>query len=68
MAVAVMKKKRQGRKKVAARGVGEKLPSARGGTSIYRHELGLGYFSGPIGLEWALPKIFNRAALNYFPE
>ena len=27
------------------------------GTSIYRHGLGLGFFSGPIGLEWAWPKI-----------
>jgi hypothetical protein len=46
----VKKKKRQGRKKVAVRGVGEKLPSARGGTSIYRHELGFGFLSGPNGL------------------
>jgi hypothetical protein len=38
------------------------------GTSIYRYGLGLGFFSGPIGLEWAWPKITNRAALNYFPE
>jgi hypothetical protein len=68
VAVGAVKKKRQGRKKVAARGVGEKLPSARGGTSKYRHELGLGFFSGPIGLEWAWPKTPKRAALIYFLE
>jgi hypothetical protein len=68
VAVGAVKKKRQGRKKVAARGVGKKLPSARGGTSIYRHELGLGFFSGTIGLEWAWPKTLKRAALIYFSE
>jgi hypothetical protein len=33
-------------------------------TSIYRH--GLGFLSGPSGLEWAWPKTLNRVALNYF--
>jgi hypothetical protein len=62
------REKKTGRKKVAARGVGEKLPSARGGTSIYRGVIGLGFLSGPNGLGGAWPKISNRAALNYFPE
>ena len=35
-------------------------------TSIYRHGLGLGFLSGPNGLEWAWPKMLNRVALNYF--
>jgi hypothetical protein len=26
------------------------------GTYIYRHEVGLGFLSGPIGLGWAGPK------------
>jgi hypothetical protein len=29
---------------------------ARGGTSIYRHGLGLGFLSGPNGLGWAGPR------------
>jgi hypothetical protein len=39
---------------------------ARGRAPIYRHGLGLGFFSGPNGLEWAWPKTCNRAALNLF--
>jgi hypothetical protein len=35
-------------------------------TSIYRKWLGIGFLSGPIGLEWAWPKILNQAVLNYF--
>jgi hypothetical protein len=35
-------------------------------TSIYRHGQGLGFLSGPNGLEWAWPKTLNRAALNIF--
>jgi hypothetical protein len=33
---------------------------------IYRHEVGLEFLSGPIGLGWARPKTRNRAALNIF--
>ena len=33
---------------------------------IYRHGLGLGFLSGPNGLEWAWPKKLNRVAPNYF--
>jgi hypothetical protein len=38
------------------------------GTSIYRHEVGLGFLSGPYwaGLGW--PKIRIRAALTYFSD
>ena len=38
------------------------------GPSIYRHEVGLGFLSGPYwaGLGW--PKIRIRAALIYFPD
>jgi hypothetical protein len=39
---------------------------ARERAPIYRHVLGLGFVSGPIGLGWALPKTCNRAALNIF--
>jgi hypothetical protein len=49
------------------RGGSEKVPQVQErGTSIYRHVLGLGFLSGPIGLEWAWPKILNRATLNSF--
>jgi hypothetical protein len=49
-----------GKKKVAARekwrvGVKNCQVQERG-TSIYRHEVGLGFLSGPIGLGWAGPK------------
>jgi hypothetical protein len=33
---------------------------------IYKEALGLGFLSGPIGLEWTWPKTLKRAALNYF--
>jgi hypothetical protein len=39
---------------------------ARERAPIYRHVLGLGFVSGPIGLGWAWPKTRNRAALNIF--
>jgi hypothetical protein len=41
-------------------------PSARERAPIYRHGLGLGFLSGPIGLGWAGPKMLNRATLIYF--
>jgi hypothetical protein len=41
---------------------------ARGGTSIYRGVLGLGFQMGWVGLEWAWPKTRTRVALNYFSE
>jgi hypothetical protein len=56
-----------GKKKVAARekwrvGVKNCQVQERG-TSIYRHEVGLGFLSGPY---WAGPKMRNQAALNIF--
>jgi hypothetical protein len=73
LAADAVKEKEIGKEKVAAtenRGVGVKTypKCKRGGTSIYRHGLGLGFLSGPIGLEWAWPKTLKRTALNYFPE
>jgi hypothetical protein len=35
------------------------------GILFIEEALGLGFLSGPIGLEWAWPKIPNQAALNY---
>jgi hypothetical protein len=54
-----VRKKGQGRKKVAARekwtvGVKNCQVQERG-TSIYRHGLGLGFLIGPNGLGWAGP-------------
>jgi hypothetical protein len=47
-------------------GVGMKNFQVQGrSTPIYRHGLGLGFLSGPIRLEWALPKTLNWTALNY---
>jgi hypothetical protein len=43
-------------------------PIARKGLLFIEEVLGLGFLSGPIGLEWAWPKPLNRVALNYFPE
>jgi hypothetical protein len=57
------------KKEVAARknaGVGVKICQVS--TPIYRRWLGLGFPSGPIGLEWAWPKIRIRAALIYFSD
>jgi hypothetical protein len=51
---------------VAARGGNGKFPIARERAPIYRRALGLGFLSGPNGLEWAWPKILYWAALNYF--
>jgi hypothetical protein len=46
---------------VAARGVDEKLPSAKGrGIQFIEEALGLGFPSGPNGLGWAGPKHSNR--------
>jgi hypothetical protein len=39
---------------------------ARERAPIYRHGLGLGFFSGPNGLEWAWPKTLNRVTLIIF--
>jgi hypothetical protein len=51
------------------RGVGVQNNQVQGERDpIYRHVLGLGFLSGPIGLEWAWPKTRNRAAPNYFPQ
>jgi hypothetical protein len=54
VAVAAVKKKRQGRKKVVAgkkwRGGSAKLPRAREGVHIYRETLGLGFQMGQMGL------------------
>jgi hypothetical protein len=54
VAVAAVKKKRQGRKKVADgkkwRGESAKLPRAREGVHIYRETLGLGFQMGQMGL------------------
>jgi hypothetical protein len=67
---AAVRKKRQGSKVVAAErneGVGMKNGQVQGrGIRIYKHGLGLGFLSRPIGLEWAWPKIPNRVALNIF--
>jgi hypothetical protein len=59
-------------KEVAARkngGVGVQKCQMQGERDpIYRHGLGLGFLSGPNGLEWAWPKTRNQAALKYFSE
>jgi hypothetical protein len=48
-------------------GVGMQNDQGQGrGIRIYREILGLGFLSGPNGLEWAWPKILYWAALNYF--
>jgi hypothetical protein len=57
----LLREEEEGREKeVAARkngGVGvQKCQMQVKGTSIYRHGLGLGFLSGPIGLGWAGPK------------
>jgi hypothetical protein len=48
--------KKPGRKKVAARGVGEKLPSARGEGFIFIEALGLGFQLGQMGWVGLGPK------------
>jgi hypothetical protein len=58
--------KKKGRNVVAGRGWVENFQVQGRSTSIYRKWLGLGFLSGPIGLEWAWPKILNRVVLNYF--
>jgi hypothetical protein len=58
------------RKRVAAkkfRGVGLQNNQVQGERApIYRHVLGLGFLSGPLGLEWAWPKTCNRLCQNIF--
>jgi hypothetical protein len=39
-------------------------PIARRGLLFIEEVLGLGFLSGPIGLEWAWPKTLNRVALK----
>ena len=70
LAADAVKEKETWKEKVAARkirGVGMENSQVQGrSTSIYRHGLGLGFLSGPNGLEWAWPKTLNRVTLIIF--
>jgi hypothetical protein len=67
-ASATRGRKKPGRKKVAARGVSEKLPNARGEGFIFIEEaLGLGFSHGPNGLGWAGPNTQTGRA-KLFPR